>query len=67
MTPIDSTAGRTEKSLTRQVPFSLEAEQAVLGSILIDPEAFNEIAGIIRSEDVYLENHRQIYLAMQDL
>lgn len=67
MTPIDNAVGRTERSLTRQVPFSLEAEQAVLGSILIDPEAFNEIAGIIRSEDFYLENHRQIYLAMQDL
>lgn len=51
----------------RKLPFSLEAEQSVLGSILIDPERFNEIAGIIKSEDFYLDEHAQIYLAMQDL
>ncbi len=52
---------------TRQLPFSLEAEQSVLGSILIDPEAFNEIVGTLRSGDFYMESHEQIYLAMQDL
>ncbi len=51
----------------RQLPFSLEAEQSVLGSILIDPGRFDEIAGIIKSEDFYLDEHTQIYLAMQDL
>lgn len=51
----------------RKLPFSLEAEQSVLGSILIDPECFNVIAGILKSEDFYVENHAQIYLAMQDL
>lgn len=51
----------------RKLPFSLEAEQSVLGSILIDPECFNLIAGIIKSEDFHVENHAQIYLAMQDL
>ncbi len=54
-------------TISRQLPFSLEAEQSVLGSVLIDPEAFNEIAGIIKSSDFYMENHEQIYLAMQDL
>lgn len=54
-------------ALARQLPFSLEAEQSVLGSILIDPESFNEVVGIIKSSDFYMENHEQIYLAMQDL
>jgi len=52
---------------TRRLPFSLEAEQSVLGSILVDPECFNTIAGILKSSDFYVENHVQIYLAMQDL
>lgn len=53
--------------LTKKMPFSLEAEQSVLGSIIIDPECFSEVTSIIRSEDFYLESHSEIYLAMQDL
>ncbi len=53
--------------LIKKLPFSLEAEQSVLGSILIDPECFSEIASILKSEDFYLDSHSQIYLAMQDL
>lgn len=49
------------------MPYSLEAEQAVLGSILIDPERINDIVGIIRADDFYMEEHRSIFLAMQDL
>ena len=53
--------------LIKKMPFSLEAEQSVLGSILIDPECFPEIASQLKSDDFYLESHAQIYLAMQDL
>ncbi len=56
-----------EGAFTRKLPFSLEAEQSVLGSILIDPECFNVVVGILKSEDFYLDEHVQIYLAMQDL
>ena len=52
---------------TRKMPYSLDAEQAVLGSVMIDPESFEKIAGIIDSTDFYLEEHRDIYLAMQKL
>ncbi len=52
---------------TRKMPFSLEAEQSLLGSILIDPECFTEIAGIVNHADFYLEEHKDIYLAMQKL
>lgn len=51
----------------RRLPFSLEAEQSVLGSVLIDPNCFNDIAEIISSEDFYLPDHSSIYLAMQDM
>lgn len=49
----------------RKLPFSLEAEQSVLGSVLINPNCFNDIAEIITNEDFYLEDHSAIYLAMQ--
>ncbi len=51
----------------RKMPFSLEAEQSVLGSILISPKSFDKIADILSADDFYLENHRQIFMAMQEL
>ncbi|MBE6686491.1 MAG: replicative DNA helicase [Ruminococcaceae bacterium] len=51
----------------RRMPFSLEAEQSVLGSILIDPEAFTTLPQVISSSDFYLEEHQNIYAAMQSL
>ena len=45
----------------RRVPQSLEAEQAVLGSILIDSDCVNEIVGILRPEDFYLKRNQEIY------
>ncbi len=53
--------------LTRKLPFSLIAEQSLLGSILIDPEALNEVAEIISPSDFYLTEHTQIYTAMHEL
>ena len=57
----------SNNELIKKMPFSLEAEQSVLGSILINPECFSEIASELKSNDFYLDAHEQIYLAMQDL
>lgn len=54
----------SEESL-RKMPFSMEAEQSVLGTVILDPEKLNEIAPILRSEDFYLEQHTRIYEAMR--
>ncbi len=43
------------------------AEQALLGSILIDPPALSQISDSIRPEDFHLTEHRQIYEAMRQL
>ncbi|NOY43640.1 MAG: replicative DNA helicase [Planctomycetes bacterium] len=40
-------------SLERQLPRSLEAEKAVLGSILLLPEVFDEVALVVRPDDFY--------------
>ena len=55
------------EELTRRMPFSLEAEQSVLGAILINPECFNDLAGILTVEDFQLEEHRDIYNVMQSM
>ncbi len=50
-----------EELLVRQVPQSLEAEQSVLGSILIDSRCLSDIVGILRPEDFYLQQNREIF------
>ena len=51
----------------RRMPFSLEAEQSLLGSIMIDPACMDEIAGIISADDFYLSEHSEIYKVMQSM
>lgn len=53
--------------LDRKLPFSLIAEQSLLGSILIDPECLNELADQVAADDFYLSEHKQIFLAMREL
>ena len=53
--------------LDRKLPFSLIAEQSLLGCILIDPECFNDLADLVSSEDFYLSEHKQIFLCMREL
>ncbi len=47
--------------LIKPMPMSIEAEQAVLGSIIIKPESFDKIAGMLRADDFYLEDHKKYY------
>ena len=51
----------------RKLPFSMIAEQSLLGSVLIDPQALNDVAEIITAQDFYLTEHAQIYTAMHEL
>ena len=53
-----------EELLSRQMPQSLEAEQSVLGSILIDSRCINDVVGIVKPEDFYLQQNREIYEAI---
>ena len=48
-------------------PQNLEAEQALLGSLLIDREAIIKVGDIISAEDFYKEAHRLIYETMVEL
>ena len=53
--------------IDRLPPQSLEAEQSVLGAILIDRETIIEVAEFLRPEDFYRQAHGTIYRAMLDL
>ena len=55
------------EDLIRKMPVSLEAEQSVLGSVLIKPDCFDTIAGILNEDDFYTEQHRHIFAAMRDM
>ena len=54
-------------ALSRKLPFSLIAEQSLLGSVLVDPESFNRIGDMVSMSDFYLEEHQQIFSAMHSL
>jgi replicative DNA helicase len=59
-----------EELLDRQLPHSLEAERAVLGSLLLLPEVCDEVALLIRPDDFYDDGHQRIFrhmLALHDV
>ena len=47
--------------LTRQMPHSLEGEQAVLGSMLIDAGCIKDVMDKLRPSDFYLRQNREIF------
>ena len=48
-------------------PHDVEAEEAVIGSLIIDPDAIGKIAGFLVPEDFWEETHRLIYQACHSL
>ena len=50
-----------EELLSRQMPHSTEAEQSVLGSMLIDARCVPEVIEALKPEDFYLRTNREIY------
>lgn len=49
------------------VPHNVEAEEAVLGSLLIDPEALFRVSSFLKSDDFYLQKNSWIYEAILGL
>lgn len=57
----------TETALQRLPPHNIEAEQSVLGSLLIDRDAIIRIASFVRSNDFYIAANGTVYQAILDL
>ncbi|MCQ2427380.1 MAG: replicative DNA helicase [Clostridia bacterium] len=48
----------------KKLPYSLQAEQALLGSLLIDPEQMENVMGSLKPDDFYIPDHKAIFSAM---
>ncbi|MYC94176.1 MAG: replicative DNA helicase [Caldilineaceae bacterium SB0661_bin_32] len=57
----------TIEATIKTTPANVEAEQAVLGSLLIDPDAIIKVSTTLRDSDFYREPHQWIYGALQAL
>jgi replicative DNA helicase len=51
----------------KMVPHNVEAERAVLGALLIDPDAHYKVNTFLRHEDFYVTKHQWMYESMRDL
>ena len=58
-----------EKSLTldKLPPQNIEAETSLLGSLMMDKDAFLKVGDFLETRDFYKKTHQQIYLAMEEL
>ena len=57
----------TDEALRRVPPQSLEAEESVLGGMLIDNTALDRVVEVLQPDDFYRGAHRKIYRAMLEL
>jgi replicative DNA helicase len=53
--------------LAKTIPANPEAEEAVLGSLLIDPDAVIKVASLLEADDFYREKNGWVYQAILDL
>lgn len=64
---MDTTAQLAEGNLERLPPQSIEAEQAILGSLLVNPETITRICDVLQPDDFYRKAHQIIYAGILDL
>jgi replicative DNA helicase len=50
-----------------QVPFSQEAEEAVIGAVLVNPESFLAVASFLKADDFYFVRHQYIWGALMNI
>ncbi len=55
------------KQIMGEMPHSLEAEQALLGCLLLDTRIQVEVAAFLREEDFFAESHKHIFHAMLEI
>jgi len=50
-----------------ELPFSRKAEEALVGSVVIDPDAYEKVAPMIDASDIYLRSARMVWQVVEDL
>jgi len=58
---MDSTPALETTPSAQIVPHSREAEEAVIGAVLINPEAYYDVASFLKADDFYIHRHRWIW------
>ena len=56
-----------EKKVMGDMPHNLEAEQALLGCLLLDTKVQADISSLLKADDFYAESHKLIYTAMLEI
>jgi len=57
----------TEPQQNHSAQYSLESEQAVIGSVLLNQEAYFEVSAFLKADDFYLHKHRWLWDAFVEL
>ena len=63
----DSFQSRDQLSQLKVMPFSVEAEQALIGGLMLVDEAFDRVTGRARSDDFHRKDHALIFAAISEL
>jgi replicative DNA helicase len=64
---MDNDLNYSESNIERLPPQSIEAEQAILGSILVNPDTISKICDVLQPDQFYRKAHQVIYAAILDL
>ncbi len=67
MNTMDQTQANLSAVLGRQLPYSVENEQALLGALILDSERIGEVTALLTPDDFYIEKHGQIFSALIQL
>ncbi|MDX9731357.1 MAG: replicative DNA helicase [Bdellovibrionales bacterium] len=59
--------GGRQQERDRVQPVNIEAEQAVLGGLLLNPNAWDDVSILITEEDFYKPAHKKIFASLRDL
>ena len=58
---------KSNKTVGNELPHSLDAEQSLLGCILMDPRVQSDITASLKEDDFYYEGHKYIFSAMKKI
>ena len=53
--------------LDRDIPFSLEAERALLGSVMLLPDTLDEVISMVRINDFYDDANRKLFIQISEM
>src|SRR5512138_3236615 len=65
--PAAADLARRATERLRLPPHSVEAEQSLLGGLMLDQRAWDQIADVVTSDDLYRADHRLIFTTIADV